>query len=93
MVGITSASIVSGNTVVLKPSSDAPMMARLFADIMHEVGLPNGVLNYLVASGAEAGDYLVGHPLTRFITFTGSMEVGLRISELAAKKIRRPGLD
>jgi 1-pyrroline-5-carboxylate dehydrogenase len=86
MVGITSASIVSGNTVVLKPSSDAPMMARLFADIMHEVGLPNGVLNYLVASGAEAGDYLVGHPLTRFITFTGSMEVGLRISELAAKK-------
>lgn len=86
MVGITSAAIVSGNTVVMKPSSESPMMAWLFADIMREVGLPPGVLNYFVASGAEAGDYMVEHPLTRFISFTGSMEVGLRINELAAKK-------
>lgn len=86
MVGITSAAIVSGNTVVMKPSSESPMMAWLFADIMREVGLPAGVLNYFVASGAEAGDYMVEHPLTRFISFTGSMEVGLRINELAAKK-------
>jgi 1-pyrroline-5-carboxylate dehydrogenase len=86
MVGITSATIVSGNTAVLKPSSDAPMMAKLFTEIMHEVGLPNGVLNYLVASGAEAGDFLIEHPKTRFISFTGSMEVGLRINKLAAKK-------
>lgn len=86
MVGITSSAIVSGNTVVLKPSSDAPMMAWLFQDVMRQVGLPEGVLNYLVASGAEAGDYLTEHPLTRFISFTGSMEVGLRINELAAKK-------
>lgn len=85
MVGITSAAIATGNTVVLKPSSDAPMMARLFSDIMREVKLPKGVLNYLVASGAEAGDYLVEHPLTRFISFTGSMEVGKRIYNLASK--------
>jgi len=85
MVGITSAAIVTGNTVVLKPSSDAPMMARLFYDIMQEIGLPKGVLNYLVASGAEAGDFMVEHPLTRFISFTGSMEVGLRINKLAAQ--------
>ncbi len=85
MVGITSAAIVTGNTAVLKPSSDAPMMARIFYDIMNEVGLPKGVLNYLVASGAEAGDYLIEHPLTRFISFTGSMEVGLRINRLAAQ--------
>ncbi len=85
MLGITSAAIAAGNTVVLKPSSETPMMAWLFADIMHEAGLPKGVLNYFVASGAEAGDYMVQHPKTRFISFTGSMEVGLRINELAAK--------
>jgi len=85
MVGISTAAIITGNTIVLKPSSDAPMMARLFNDIMKEVGLPKGVLNYFVASGAEAGDYMVTHPKIRFISFTGSMEVGLRINELAAK--------
>ncbi len=86
MVGITAAAIAAGNTVVLKPSSDSPMMAWLFQHIMQKVGLPDGVLNFLVASGAEAGDFMVQHPKTRFISFTGSMEVGLRITELAAKK-------
>lgn len=85
LAGMSAAAIVSGNTIVLKPSSDSPMMGWLFADIMKEVGLPAGVLNYFVASGAEAGDYLVGHPKTRFISFTGSMEVGLHVNELAAK--------
>lgn len=86
LVGMASASIVTGNTIVLKPSSESPMMGWLFADIMQKVGLPDGVLNFFVASGAEAGDYLVTHPKTRFIAFTGSMDVGLRINELAAKK-------
>jgi len=85
LVGMAAASIVSGNTVVLKPSSDSPMMGWLFVDIMNKLGLPKGVLNYLVSSGAEAGDYLVQHPKTRYISFTGSMEVGLRVNELAAK--------
>lgn len=85
MVGITTATIVTGNTAVLKPSSDTPMMAHLLVEIFKEVGLPDGVLNFLVASGAEAGDYMVDHPKTRIITFTGSMEVGLRINERAAK--------
>ncbi|OGU60423.1 MAG: L-glutamate gamma-semialdehyde dehydrogenase [Ignavibacteria bacterium GWF2_33_9] len=85
MVGMTSAAIVTGNTVVLKPSSDSPMMAWLFADIMREVGLPRGVFNYFVASGAESGDYLVDHPKTRFIGFTGSVATGCRINERAAK--------
>ena len=83
LVGITSSAIVTGNTVIVKPSSDSPMMGWLFADIMREVGLPNGVLNFLVASGAETGDYLVSHPQTRFVSFTGSMEVGLHINQLA----------
>ncbi|MCK5741990.1 MAG: L-glutamate gamma-semialdehyde dehydrogenase, partial [Chlorobi bacterium] len=86
MLGISSAAIASGNTVVMKPSSDTPMMAKLFVDIMREVGLPEGVLNFFVASGAQAGDYMVQHPKTRFISFTGSMEVGLRINKLAADK-------
>lgn len=85
LVGMSAAAIVTGNTVVLKPSSDSPMMGWLFSEIMREIGLPNGVLNFLVASGGEAGDYLVEHPQTRFISFTGSMEVGCRIYEKAAK--------
>ena len=85
LAGMTTAAVVTGNTVVLKPSSDSPMMGYLFMEIMKEAGLPDGVVNFLVASGAEAGDYLVDHPQTRFISFTGSMEVGLRITERAAK--------
>lgn len=85
LIGMTAASIVTGNTVVLKPSSDTPMMGWLFMDIMNQLGLPAGVINFLVASGAETGDYLVDHPQTRFISFTGSMEVGIRIYERAAK--------
>ncbi|MCX7909809.1 MAG: L-glutamate gamma-semialdehyde dehydrogenase [Ignavibacteria bacterium] len=85
LTGMTSAAIVTGNTVVLKPSSDSPMMGWILYETFKKVGLPDGVLNFLVASGAEAGDYLVAHPKTRFIAFTGSMEVGLHINELAAK--------
>lgn len=85
LVGMTSASIVTGNTVVLKPSSDSPTIGAKFMEILNEVGLPPGVVNFLPGSGAEMGDYLVSHPKTRFINFTGSKAVGLRINELAAK--------
>jgi 1-pyrroline-5-carboxylate dehydrogenase len=85
LVGMTTASIVSGNTVVLKPSSETPAIGYQFASIMEEAGLPPGVLNFLPGPGAEVGDLLVGHPKTRYIAFTGSKEVGLRINELAAK--------
>lgn len=85
LCGMSTAAMVAGNTIVLKPSSESPMMGWLFAEIMRKVGLPPGVLNFFVASGSEAGDYLVQHPKTRFISFTGSMEVGLRINELASK--------
>ena len=85
LVGMTSAAIVAGNTVVLKPSSDTPMMGKLFYDIMKEAGLPDGVLNFLPGSGSEVGDTIIGHPLTRGVAFTGSMEVGIHINELAAK--------
>ncbi len=85
LVGMSSAAIVTGNTIVLKPSSDTPMMGQLFYEIMKQAGLPAGVLNFLPGSGGEVGDTLVAHPLTRFISFTGSMEVGIHINKLAAE--------
>lgn len=85
MAGMTSAAFVTGNTVVLKPSSDAPTIAYKFFEILEEVGLPAGVVNFMTGSGAEVGDVVVDHPKTRFVAFTGSKEVGLRINERAAK--------
>jgi 1-pyrroline-5-carboxylate dehydrogenase len=86
LVGMSMASIVSGNTIVLKPSSDSPAIAEMFVELMEEIKLPAGVLNFVTGGGGSIGDVLVQNPLTRFISFTGSMEVGLRINELAAKK-------
>jgi 1-pyrroline-5-carboxylate dehydrogenase len=85
MAGMTVAALVTGNTVVLKPSSDSPVIAALFVDLLHEIGVPPGVVNFVPGSGRTIGDILVGHPKTRFIAFTGSKEVGLHINELAAK--------
>src|SRR5436190_23290077 len=83
--GMAIAAIVAGNTVVLKPSSLTPGVVGELVSIFQEAGLPPGVLNFVPGSSADIGDYLVGHPLTRFIAFTGSREVGLHINELAAK--------
>lgn len=85
MAGMTTAALVAGNTVVLKPASTTPVIAAKFVALLEEVGLPPGVVNYLPGPGGEVGDYLVDHPLTRFISFTGSRDVGLRINERAAK--------
>lgn len=85
LVGMTTAAWVSGNTVVLKPSSDSTIIAAKFMEIMEEIGLPKGVVNFLPGSGGKIGDSLVAHPKTRFISFTGSKEVGLHITELAAR--------
>jgi 1-pyrroline-5-carboxylate dehydrogenase len=85
LTGMTSAAIVTGNTVVLKPSSDSPLTGWMFFSLMREVGLPAGVINFVTGSGAAVGDVLVAHPKTRFISFTGSKEVGMHIYELAAK--------
>ncbi len=84
MAGMTMAAVVAGNTVVLKPSSDAPAIAAMFMELVEEVGLPAGVVNFLTGS-AETGEAMVTHPKTRFISFTGSKGVGLHINEQAAK--------
>ncbi|MBN2563773.1 MAG: L-glutamate gamma-semialdehyde dehydrogenase [Phycisphaerae bacterium] len=85
MAGMTTAAIVTGNAVVLKPASTAPVVAAKFVEVMEEVMLPPGVLNYCPGSGGAIGDTLVEHPRTRFIAFTGSREVGIGIHEKAAK--------
>jgi 1-pyrroline-5-carboxylate dehydrogenase len=84
MAGMTAAAIVCGNTVVLKPSTDAPTIAARFLDVLEEAGMPPGVVN-LVQGGPEVGRTIVEHPKTRFIAFTGSKKVGLEIHERAAK--------
>ena len=84
MAGMTSAAIVTGNTVVLKPSSDSPVIAARFVELLESCGLPPGVVNLITGSGGAIGDALVSDPRVRFISFTGSKEVGLRINRLAA---------
>jgi 1-pyrroline-5-carboxylate dehydrogenase len=84
MAGLVVASIVSGNTVILKPSSDSPTIAAKFVELLEEVGLPEGVVNFCPGSGATFGDAIVAHPKTRYIAFTGSREVGLHINQVAA---------
>jgi 1-pyrroline-5-carboxylate dehydrogenase len=85
MAGMTAASIVCGNTVILKPSVDAPTIAAKFMELLEEVGLPDGVVNLCPGEGPEFGSAVVAHPQTRFIAFTGSKAVGLEIHERAAK--------
>lgn len=85
MTGMTTATIVTGNTAVLKPASATPVIAAWLAEIfVDELHLPAGVLNFLPGPGGAVGDALVDHPLTRFIAFTGSKEVGIRINQRAA---------
>jgi len=89
LVGMTVATLVTGNTVVLKPSSETPTIAAKFAEVLLEAGFPESSFTLLTGSGAAVGDTLVQHPKTRFIAFTGSRDVGLHINELAAK--HQPG--
>src|SRR5205085_9736548 len=85
MAGMTAASIVCGNTVILKPSSDSPTIAAKFVEALAEAGMPAGVVNFCAGSGATFGNGVVTHPKTRFIAFTGSREVGLDIHARAAQ--------
>jgi len=85
MAGMTAAAVVTGNTVILKPSSDSPTIAAKFVEVLEEAGMPGGVVNFCPGSGATFGNAIVEHPKTRFIAFTGSKAVGLDIHERAAR--------
>lgn len=89
MAGMTTAALVAGNTVVLKPAEQSPWIAWAFCDLLWEAGIPRGVLNFLTGDGAVVGGRMVEHPLTRFVSFTGSREVGVQIYAKAA--IVQPG--
>ncbi len=85
LVGMTVGPIAAGNTVVLKPASNTPMVGWGFMQVLEQAGVPAGVVNFLPGPGSEVGDTLVDHPSTRFINFTGSKEVGLRIAQRSSK--------
>ena len=85
LCGMTTAALVTGNTVVLKSAEPTPTIAAMFVDLMYESGLPKETLQFVTGPGRIVGEVFVNHPRTRFISFTGSKEVGLRISERAAK--------
>src|SRR5262245_434451 len=85
LAGMTTAALVTGNTVVLKPSSDSPGIATMFFEAAEEAGIPPGVLNFVTGGGSTVGSTLVEHPKTRMVAFTGSRDVGIGISEKAGK--------
>jgi 1-pyrroline-5-carboxylate dehydrogenase len=88
LCGMATAALVTGNTVVIKPSSETPTIAAVFAEILLEAGFPPHSFCFLTGSGGAIGDLLVSHPKTRFVSFTGSRDVGLHINELAARPQR-----
>jgi RHH-type proline utilization regulon transcriptional repressor/proline dehydrogenase/delta 1-pyrroline-5-carboxylate dehydrogenase len=85
LTGMTAAALVAGNTVIMKPAEQTPVIAAKLMEIFRNIGLPSGVLNYLPGLGEEVGEYLVTHPHVNLIAFTGSQSVGLRINALAAQ--------
>ena len=85
--------LVSGNTVVLKPASQAPLTSLKLVGILQGAGLPKGVLNYVTGSGSSLGAPLVAHPKVRAISFTGSDAVGREIAQVAAKRLARTQLE
>ncbi len=87
LCGMATAALVAGNTVVLKPSSDAAGIATMFVEACDQAGLPPGVLNFLTGGGSTVGNALVEHPGTRMIAFTGSRAVGVQISEKAGRVV------
>ncbi len=83
--GMTTAALVTGNTVCVKPASTSPVVAAKMVELLHDAGLPKQVLNFIPGPGSSVGDAMVRHPLTRFVSFTGSREVGIGIYEKVAK--------
>jgi len=84
-LGMSLGAIAAGNTVIWKPASETPLSSLLMIELLHEAGLPAGVIQFLTGSDDVLGDPLVDHPQVRMIAFTGSREIGCRIYERAAK--------
>ncbi|SEI04003.1 delta-1-pyrroline-5-carboxylate dehydrogenase [Halobacillus karajensis] len=87
LTGMTASAIVTGNTVLVKPSSATPVIGYQFMEILEEVGFPPGVVNFVPGSSRKIGDYMVGHRDVNFVSFTGSKEVGVHIDEVAHRRV------
>ena len=87
MAGTTVAALVTGNTVLLKPAINNSCVVAKFMEVLEEAGLPAGVVNFVPGTGSEVGDYLVDHPKTRFISFTGSRDVGTSYLRTCMSKV------
>lgn len=85
--------LIAGNALVLKPAEDTPLSALVFAEILAEAGLPDGVLNVVTGYGEEAGEALVRHPGVALVSFTGSAEIGARVASLCGASLRRCALE
>ncbi len=85
--------LVCGNTIVLKPAEDTPLLAGRFVALLDEAGLPPGVVNLVNGYGEEAGDALVRHPDVPVITFTGSRETGVAVTKAAADNLKHVHLE
>jgi aldehyde dehydrogenase (NAD+) len=81
--------LITGCTMVLKPSEMAPLSAQLFAEMVEEAGFPKGVFNMIHGTGASVGDTLTGHPEVDMISFTGSTRAGIQIAKNAADTVKR----
>ncbi len=88
--GMVAGALVTGNTVVFKPSHDAPLIGHFMVRMFHEGGVPTDVLHYVAGSGSEVGATMVEHPLTQGMVFTGSYEVGMHIYKTFAKQYPKP---
>ena len=93
IIGKVAPAIATGCTMVLKPSKEAPLNAFVLADILDEIGLPNGVFNLISGHGREIGETLASHPEVDMVSFTGSTNAGVRVSELAAPSVKRVTLE
>ena len=91
LAGMVSATLVSGNTVILKPSSVTPIIAAEFVDLLYESGVPRSVLQFLPGPGSSIGRLLAEHRNIHFVTFTGSVEIGASLVETVSRQ--RPGQD
>jgi len=93
IIGKVAPAIAAGCTMVLKPSKEAPLNAFVLADILDEIDLPNGVFNLISGHGREIGETLASHPEVDMVSFTGSTNAGIRVSELAAPTVKRVTLE
>ncbi|KGQ70160.1 aldehyde dehydrogenase [Chelonobacter oris] len=85
--------LLTGNTIVVKPSSITPINAFIFAEIVHAAGLPKGVFNVVNGAGAEIGSHLAQHPRVDLVSLTGSVEAGRQVMIAAAQNITKVSLE